>query len=208
MKLPEIKNPEKYVDLYVVDFGDHSGVGFTGSEVAELLESEKFKDVNPGKIGVWGHSMGGNITLRALVEKPDWIKAAVIWGGVVGSYDDLMNNWQRRVPFRPSQRELAFRNRSRQNLVEKYGTPSANPAFWNQIDPTSFVSDVTAPVQLDAGGSDEEVPVAFSESLKAKLDKAGKVAEFYEYPGSDHNISQGFSLAMERSVAFFDKYLK
>ena len=50
MKLPEIKNPDKYVDLYVVDFGDHSGTGFTADEVAELLESEKFKDVKVYKI--------------------------------------------------------------------------------------------------------------------------------------------------------------
>jgi len=50
MELPEIKNPDKYVDLYVVDFGDHSGVGFTAEEVAELLESEKFKDVKVYRI--------------------------------------------------------------------------------------------------------------------------------------------------------------
>jgi hypothetical protein len=50
MKLPQVKNPDKYVDLYVVDFGDHSGVGFTADEVAQLLESEKFKDVKVYKI--------------------------------------------------------------------------------------------------------------------------------------------------------------
>ena len=50
MKLPEIKNSERYVGLYVVDFGDHSGVGFTVEEVAELLDSEKFKHVKVYKI--------------------------------------------------------------------------------------------------------------------------------------------------------------
>jgi len=50
MKIPEIKNPEKYADLYIVDFGDHSGVGFTADEVAEILESEKFKDVKVYRI--------------------------------------------------------------------------------------------------------------------------------------------------------------
>jgi hypothetical protein len=50
MKLPELKKPDKYVGLYVVDFGDHSGVGFTAEEVAELLESEKFKDCKVYKI--------------------------------------------------------------------------------------------------------------------------------------------------------------
>ena len=42
MKLPELKKPEKYVGLYIFDFGDHAGVGFTAEEVAELLESEKY----------------------------------------------------------------------------------------------------------------------------------------------------------------------
>lgn len=50
MKLPEIKNSQKYKGLYVVDFGGSSSVGFTAGEVAELLESEKFKDVKVYKI--------------------------------------------------------------------------------------------------------------------------------------------------------------
>jgi len=50
MKLPELQNSEKYVGLYVFDFGDHTGVGFTAQEVAELLESEKYKDCKAYKI--------------------------------------------------------------------------------------------------------------------------------------------------------------
>jgi len=43
MKLPKLEKPDKYVGLYVFDFGDHVGVGFTAEEMAELLESEKYK---------------------------------------------------------------------------------------------------------------------------------------------------------------------
>jgi hypothetical protein len=50
MKLPEVENVNKYVGLYVVDFGEHCGVGFTAQEVAELLESERFKDIKVYKI--------------------------------------------------------------------------------------------------------------------------------------------------------------
>ncbi len=50
MKLPELQNSERYVGLYVFDFGDHSGVGFTAEEVAELLESERYKDGKVYKI--------------------------------------------------------------------------------------------------------------------------------------------------------------
>jgi len=50
MKLPKLEKPEKYVGLYIFDFGDHVGVGFTAEEVAELLESEKYKDGKVYKI--------------------------------------------------------------------------------------------------------------------------------------------------------------
>ena len=50
MKLPEVKNADKYTGLYVVDFGDHCGVGFVAEEVAELLESEQFEDVQVYKV--------------------------------------------------------------------------------------------------------------------------------------------------------------
>lgn len=50
MKIPELKKPEKYVGLYIVDFGNYSSVGFTALEAAELLESEKYKDCKVYKI--------------------------------------------------------------------------------------------------------------------------------------------------------------
>ncbi len=36
--------------MYVVDFGDHTGVGFTAEEAAELFESERYKDCKAYKI--------------------------------------------------------------------------------------------------------------------------------------------------------------
>jgi hypothetical protein len=50
MELAKLQRPEKYVGLYVFDFGDHTGVGFTAQEVAELLESEKYNDGKVYKI--------------------------------------------------------------------------------------------------------------------------------------------------------------
>jgi hypothetical protein len=50
MKLLKLEKPDKYVGLYVVDFGDTTGIGFTAEEVAELFESEKFRDCKAYKI--------------------------------------------------------------------------------------------------------------------------------------------------------------
>ena len=50
MKLPKTSNPEKYVGLYVIDFGDQCGLGYTAEEVSILLESEEFGSVKVYKI--------------------------------------------------------------------------------------------------------------------------------------------------------------
>ncbi len=50
MELPKLKKPEKYVGLYIVDFGEYCSVGFTAKEVAELFESEKYKHCKVYKI--------------------------------------------------------------------------------------------------------------------------------------------------------------
>lgn len=50
MKFPEIKETAKYTGLYIVDFGNHSSVGFTANEVAELLESEQYSKIKIYKI--------------------------------------------------------------------------------------------------------------------------------------------------------------
>jgi dipeptidyl aminopeptidase/acylaminoacyl peptidase len=193
--------------------GKPEGAYYSPAYATDVLNAlstlKQFKDADPTRIGMWGHSMGGNIILRDIVVDTKDVKAAVIWGGVVGSYDDLMNNWQRRVTYQPPPQEMALRNTYRQKLTQTYGTPQTNPTFWQAIDPTYFLSDVQTPIQLHTGGSDEEVPIAFSVSLKEKLNKAGKTVEYYNYPDGDHNISSpNFELAMERSIEFFDRYLK
>lgn len=193
--------------------GSPEGVYYSPAYTVDVLNAlssiKKYPVANPDRIGMWGHSLGGNITLRSIVVDQHDIKAAVIWGGVVGSYDDLMNRWHRAVPYQPSPRELTLRNSSRQKIVDTYGSPSANLAFWNSIDPTAHVNDITTPVQLHHGTADEEVPLAFSESLFKKLKAAGKVAELFTYDGADHNISEpSFNVAIKRSIDFFDRYLK
>lgn len=190
--------------------GQPEGAYYSPAYATDVLNAvasiKKYQDANPNKIGMWGHSMGGNITLRDIVVNKKDIKAAVIWGGVVGSYMDL-EHWHD-PNYHPSAYELSLRYRYRANLEKTYGTPEKNPLFWNSIDPTYFLQDITTPLQIHAGEDDEEVPAAFSENLYTKLKKLGKTTELYTYPGDNHNISGNFSLAMQRSLAFYDKYLK
>lgn len=163
--------------------------------------------VDTNRIGMWGHSMGGSITLRSMVVSKD-IKAGVVWAGVVASYEDMMKNWSRSRPWVPSQREQAIRRPGRQALIGKYGDTDKNPQFWQSISPIYFVKDISGPLQLHHGTGDNEVPLLFSERLDEAMKNAGKEVEFFTYEGDDHNLSRNLSVALNRSVEFFDRYLK
>lgn len=192
--------------------GGYGSPAYTVDVLNALASIQRFPDADPDRIGMWGHSMGGHITLRAMVTSPD-IKAGVIWGGVVAPYPDLFTRWHRRTdtagsnsmptPFPTSQR-----GRWRTELTERYGSPQDNPAFWASISPNTYVGELSGPIQLHHGVADETVPPEFSQILYDEIIAAGGQAELYFYEGDNHNISQNFSLAMERSVQFFDRYVK
>ena len=178
-------------------------------DVLNAVASMKgYPDADPDRIGMWGHSMGGSITLRSMVVTDD-IRVGVIWAGMVAPYPDLFGRWQRRFADRatPTPDPNRVTRRWTQDLFE-YGTFEENPAFWVSIDPTFYLSDLSGPVQLHHGTTDESVPYEFSEGLFSRLQEAGQTAELYPYENDDHNIANSFSLAMERSIQFFDRYLK
>lgn len=195
--------------------GEPLGAYFSPAYTEDVLNAfysvKKLPDVNPEKIGMWGHSLGGHITLRSMVITEE-IKAGVIWGGVVGSYKDLYQEWwskRLRPTWTPSERERQSQRPSRQSFIEKFGNPTEDNEFWNAISPNSYLKDVSGPIQLHHGLADEIVPPILSQILFDSLQKINKPAEIYSYEGADHNLSgSAFPLAMQRTVSFFDKYLK
>lgn len=229
----EYRSDEKYVAYvdgfarngYVVFKPDYRGHGnsqgrpegayfspaYTVDVLNALASVKKLKNVDPNRIGMWGHSLGGFITLRSMVISPD-IKAGVIWGGAVGSYEELFKEWwsrRTRPTWTPSERERQANRPTRQSFIEKYGEPSDNNAFWKSISPNFFLNQISGPLQLHHGMNDETVPFVLSERLYNRLKTAGKEVEFYKYEGGDHNLSEpSFSIAIQRSIEFFDKYLK
>jgi fermentation-respiration switch protein FrsA (DUF1100 family) len=221
----EYQTTERYVDyvdrlassgyvVFRIDYrghdnseGDPQGAyGDPGYEVDVLnavASLKRFEPVNPEKIGMWGHSMGGYLTLRAMVISPD-IKAGVIWAGVVASYPDLMYKWRRDHPSTPPPGARQWRAA----WLAAFGTPEQNPAFWESVSANSYLADLSGPLQLHHGTQDGEVPLEFSQTLAEQVQAAGGSVELYTYPGDNHNISNHFSLAMDRTIEFFNMHLK
>jgi dipeptidyl aminopeptidase/acylaminoacyl peptidase len=186
--------------------GAYSDPGYAIDVLNAVAALQRFPPVNPERIGMWGHSMGGYLTLRAMVVSPE-IKAGVIWAGVVASYPDLLTRWRRGSGPTPTPGSSPAR-RWRSDWVAQFGAPEENPDFWNAVSANSYLEDLSGPIQLHHGTADTSVPLEFSEILYQQLLDAGQTAELYTYPGDDHNISNAFSIAMTRSIEFFDRHLK
>lgn len=224
----QYRTTERYVDYvdafasngYIVFKSDYRGHGDSEGEATGGYDSpaytidvlnavaslKKYPDADPNRMGMWGHSMGGQVTLRAMVASKD-IKAGVIWAGVVASYPDLLEQWRQPNHAHPESGQNS-RRRWREDLVAEYGSPAENPEFWASISPNTYLGDVSSPIQLHHSTTDTHVPIEFSENLYTQLQDASQTVEYYTYENDDHNISNNFSLAMERSLAFFDKYVK
>lgn len=207
---------------YVVFRSDYRGHGFSEGEATGgygspaytvdvlngMTSVQQYPGVDPERVGMWGHSMGGHITLRSMVVT-DTIKVGVVWAGVVVSYPDLLTRW-RRNPNQPTPtpNPNSQRGRWRYEIMETYGSPEENPTFWNAVSANSYLTDLSGPIQIHHGTADSSVPVEFATILHEELQTVGQPNELYIYEGDNHNLSLSFNLAMERSLAYFDRILK
>jgi uncharacterized protein len=180
--------------------GGYGSPGYTIDVLNAVGAIKRFKGADPNRIGMWGHSMGGFITLRSMVLTKD-VKAGVIWGGVVASHEDLATNWFRRQAGTP----VAPRGFGRFGIWE---SPQDAPELWRVISANSYLQDISGPVQQHHSVTDEEVPVLFAERLHEQLKAVNKPTELFTYPGDNHNISGNFGVAMFRSVQFMDRHVK
>jgi dipeptidyl aminopeptidase/acylaminoacyl peptidase len=188
--------------------GAYGSPGYTVDVLNAVSSLQAFPQADAERIGMWGHSMGGYLTLRAMVIS-NQIKAGVIWAGVVASYPDMLCCWRRSTPGVPSQTpDPNYHLGWRAAWQESYGSPEENPEFWMGISANNYLAEISGPLQLHHGTSDSSVPVEFSQNLYQQMLQSGLPVEYYEYPGDNHNLSNYFSLAMERTLVFFEQNLK
>jgi fermentation-respiration switch protein FrsA (DUF1100 family) len=72
----------------------------------------------------------------------------------------------------------------------------------------SYLNDLSGPIQLHHGTWDADVPLEFSETLYFQMLDVNQYVELYKYEGDNHNISNYFSTAMQRTIEFFDRFVK
>jgi dipeptidyl aminopeptidase/acylaminoacyl peptidase len=149
------------------------------------------QQANPDLIGLWGHSMGGGITLRAITVAPD-VRAAVLYGSMSG---DEKTNYERILYWTGGEREL-----------EELDTPDE---ALRRISPIFYLDRIQAAVSIHHSDADELVPLEWSLDLCERLQDLGKTVECFTYAGLPHTFrGEGDQLFMQRTAAFFDRHLK
>lgn len=185
--------------------GSYFSPAYTIDAIAALKSLQTLEFVDPQGIGMWGHSMAGNLVLRAMLIEPD-IQAGVIWAGAVYSYDDFTEYGISDNTYRPPATQESGadpRRRSRQ-IIETYGRPDTQVDFWRAVSLTENLGLLRSPLQLHHAEDDPVVSIRYSEGLAEALLANGKQYEFYRYDGGGHNLlSPYFEQAMQRTVEFF-----
>ncbi len=168
-------------------------------------------------VGIWGHSMGGGVTIRVLAVS-DQVKAAALYGAVVGD-DEVHYCWlsgcsvpiaPTREPRRPQLSEID------PDFIRDAPTPAPAASdpyarlrdIFAKSSPTRYLNYVTAPVIIHHGEADDQVPIQWSVELADALTARGKTAQIYTYPGAGHVFGgSSWQLFMARTISFFNDYL-
>lgn len=191
--------------------GEASGAYYSSEYISDVLHAysalEKTDFVNAQAIGLWGHSMAGNVAMRSIAAKPT-IPAIVIWAGAVYTYTDLMEFGIDDNSYRPPSNN-SQRQQRRQELNNLYGQPTAESTFWKQVAPINYVSDIQGAIQIHHAINDDVVSINYSRNLNNLLTQTPVTHELYEYQSGGHNIQgASFTQAMQRTVEFFNKHLR
>lgn len=165
--------------------GDYQDVAAAGEYLATL------DFVDPERIGVWGLSYGGFMTMQALTLDPTLFAAGINVAGV-GDY------------------RLWFRDPGGRWVVSRMGTPEENPEVYDLAAPADRVEAIERPLLMLHGTSDVNVPYFESVHLADRLLRAGKDFEFVTYPGEFHYFHREHVLrdAWKRVRRFFAHHLR
>jgi len=189
---------------YVVFLLDNRGSGMRGArfetalgnrlgniEVQDQMKGVEFLRglpfVDAKRIGIFGWSYGGYMTLMCLMQAPDSFAAGVAGAPVTDwtLYDT--------------------------HYTERYlSTPQANPEGYRLSNVIEYAPGLKRPLLLVHGMADDNVLFAHSTALMKRLQDLEKPFDLMTYPGGKHGLSRQSGTGLHASaqiVRFFDREL-
>jgi len=191
---PNVRGSTGYgMEFQNANFKDLGG-GDLKDEIAgvDFLKATGF--VDPKKIGIWGGSYGGFMTLMAIGKTPEVWAAAVDEFGILNWYTMLQHE-------DPSLQEYE------KTLL---GDPEKDRAVYEASSPLKYIRNEKAPLLVLQGERDIRVPKEEAEQVVSILKAEGRTVEAVYYPEEGHGFLKREHQTDEltRSAAWFERYLQ
>jgi uncharacterized protein len=191
-------------------------------------------EADPERVGMWGHSMGGGVTLKVLTIDPvlqllspdgslhsGRVKAAILYSTVSADDADIIDRWGPGCIGDIAAGEKLYGCNSSDvlpldlppGLIQAYKDAARDPDLLKQVAALQYLDDVVAPVQIHYGTEDGKfisgTPPDWSRKAYEGFIAAGKNAELFAYEGEGHSFfADQWWAFMERCVRFFDENVK
>ena len=217
-----------------------AGVSFFYSglviDVINLIHAiPSIPEADPSRIGMWGHSMGGGVTMKVLAvlggldtsfatnlqSYSTTIKAGVLYSTVSADDADIINRWGMGCfgDFVAGEQVVGCNSSDvipldlPLNLQNAYRFAASDADTLKRIAPLYNLDNVTAPLQIHYGTADGKfisgTPPEWSVKLTQGLREAGKTVELYQYEEEGHSfIGEPWFEFMRRTLRFFDANVK
>jgi dipeptidyl aminopeptidase/acylaminoacyl peptidase len=178
-----------FQDLSIEDWAN--GQAKDAAAAADFLRSLPFAN---GKVGIYGYSYGGIVSMAAIARSPGTFDAAVPMAGIYDFAD-------------------AYENADRLGKIfiktGHGGAPDERPDAYAVSNTLARIKDIDTPLLVMHGEEDVRAPYRQYELALRILGEHGKVFESKSYPGEPHgfrNPENRIDL-YRRLEAFFGKYL-
>ena len=150
--------------------------------------------IDDTKVGIWGHSNGGQIALTILEITGKNIPT-VLWAPVSKPFPYSVLYYTDEFEDRGKMLRRVIAEFEKDYDVDKYSI-------------NGYFEKINAPLSLHQGTEDDAVPVKWSSQLVEELKKLNKDVEYFTYSGDDHNFAQeSWQTVVARNIAFYRKYL-
>ena len=197
---------------YITLAPDFLGYGRSASPSADVFEErfEKYttvlnllasvpslKNVDENKVGIWGHSNGGQVAI-AVLELTGKPYPTVLWAPVSKPFPySILYFTDEYDDYGKALRKVLSK------FEDKYNVFYYDPAnYYRWIN-----KDIT--IQLHQGRLDKAVPVKWSDELYETLQEEELDTSYFTYSQENHNFTQGqWPMVIARTIAFFDRELK
>lgn len=159
-------------------------------------------EADQGNVFMWGHSLGGEVTLKVLLAT-DKVRGASLWSTVGGDvWEQAYHYSTRKVDHEPYDSSDTSKDAvmDLRRDIEQYGST------WDyrESEPLPRLAGLRTPLVLQHARGDEGALFTWSTRIAQELYRLGKPYLFYAYPGADHFFEDADRVrAVERDAAFF-----